>query len=48
MNQQIIDLIESQRENIGLGWPERGIPPLDPFLIEDIQLAIDAIGTLSS
>jgi len=48
LNQRIIDLIESQRENIGTGWPELGIPPFDPFLIEDVQFEIDAIETLSA
>jgi len=48
LNQQIINLIEGQRENIGLGWPALGAPVMDPFLIEDIVFDIDTIGTLSS
>lgn len=48
INQQIINLFDSQRENFATGWPELGIPPLDPFYIEEYDANLDTIGTLSS
>lgn len=48
INQQIINLIENQRENFPLGWPRLGIPPIDPLYIEEFETSIEAISTLSS
>lgn len=44
----MVDQIEGQRENFPTGWPSIGLPPIDPFYIEEFNATIDTIGTLSS
>ncbi|CRK96551.1 CLUMA_CG010163, isoform A [Clunio marinus] len=48
LNRQIINIIEGQRENFSTGWPLLGIPPIDPLLIEDVELNLDTLETLNS
>lgn len=48
INQQFITFIENQRENFSVGWPNIGIPPIDPLYIEEFEAKIETISTLSS
>lgn len=47
LNERVITLIEGQRENFATGWPQFGIPPLDPIFIEDAELELDDFGTFN-
>lgn len=43
LNKAASFVIESQRENFATGWPELGLPPVDPFYVEDYQLKSDEL-----
>lgn len=47
LNERVISLIEGQRESFATGWPQLGIPPIDPFYIEDAELELDDFGTFT-
>lgn len=47
LNERVISWIEGQRESFATGWPEFGIPPIDPFFIEDAELELDDFGTFN-
>ena len=46
LNRGVTELIESQRENVAIGWPQFGVPPLDPLFVENLQ--IDGLEGFSS
>lgn len=48
INDQFLDFLESQRENFPCGWPESGIPPLDPLFIEEYSMKIDSVTGLNA
>lgn len=47
LNRQIINAIESQRENFPVGWPLLGIPPIEPLFIAEFEYQSPAIGNLA-
>ncbi|XP_045584100.1 uncharacterized protein [Procambarus clarkii] len=40
IDDQIVEALENFREQMSIGWPDLGIPPLDPFLLASLPLNI--------
>ena len=41
----IIDSLENLKDQMVTGWPDEGIPPLDPLVLERVPIHIDHKGT---
>lgn len=40
IDDKVIKLLDDAREQFGAGFPNLGIPPLDPLILEDTNFAI--------
>jgi hypothetical protein len=43
INDQFLDFIESERVNFPCGWPDSGIPILEPYFIKEYSMKIDSV-----
>lgn len=48
LNKAVAMVIESQRDNFATGWPDIGLPPLDPFFLEHVMLEPDEVQGFTS